>query len=124
MDDGMSPFVRNLLIVAAVALVVVVLNLEIALLTVGMIVRFVFFIAIAVVAYFYWRDFGRREIETWSSHAQWVFYAAVALFVVDVGWWMVGGARSGPNALAFFLVAGACIYVGIRTWRDQRNLSA
>jgi hypothetical protein len=124
MADGMSPFLRNLLVVAAVALVVVVLNLEVALLTVGMIVRFVFFIAIAVVAYFYWRDFGRREIETWDTRAQWVLYAAVALLVVDIGWWMFGGGLDGRNALAFVLVAAACVYVGVRTWRDQRNLSA
>ena len=120
----MSPFARNLLILAAVALAIVVLNLEIALVTVGLIVRFVFFIAIAVVAYFYWRDFGRREIETWTSHAQWVFYAAVALLVVDIGWWLLGGVGGGRNALAFFLVAAACVYVGFRTWRDQRSLAA
>jgi hypothetical protein len=123
MDDGMSPFLRNLLILAAVAVAIVVLNLEVALFTVGMIVRFVFFIAIAVVAYFYWRDFGKREIETWDTRSQWVFYGAVALFVADVGWWMLGGARSGPNALAFFVVAAVCVYVGIRTWRGGRSLA-
>jgi hypothetical protein len=120
MDDGMSPFLRNLLIVAAVALVVVVLNLEVALITVGAIVRFVFFIAIAVVAYFYWRDFGRREIETWESRAQWVFYGAVALLVVDLAWWFVGG-LSGVDALVFFVVAAASVYAAVRTWRDQRR---
>jgi hypothetical protein len=123
MDDGMNAFLRNLLILAAVAVVIVVLNLEVAVFTVGMIVRFVFFIAIAVVAYFYWRDFGKREIETWDGRSQWVFYGAVGLFVVDVGWWMLGGARSGPNALAFFVVAAVCIYVAIRTWRAGRSLA-
>jgi hypothetical protein len=124
MDDGMmSPFLRNLLILAAIALAIVVLNLEVALFTVGMIVRAVFFIAIAIVAYFYWRDFGKREIETWEARSQWVFYGAVALLVADVGWWMLGGAHSGPNALVFFVVAGVCVYVGIRTWRGGRSLA-
>lgn len=119
---NLSPFVRNLLILALVALVVVVANLEIALATVGALLRIAFFIAIAVVAYFFWRDFGRREIETWPARAAWVFYAAIGLFVCDLGWWLFGHPQ-GPNALAFFLVAGACIYAAIRTWREQKNLA-
>lgn len=119
----MTTFLRNLLILAGIAALIVVFNQEVALFTIGMIVRFVFFIAIAVVAYFYWRDFGKREIETWESRAQWVFYGALALFVVDIGWWMLGGAHSGPNALVFFVVAAVCIYVGIRTWRGGRSLA-
>jgi len=117
----MSPFVRNLLILAGIALVIVVLQAETALATAGTLLRFAFFIAIAVVAYFFWRDVGRREIETWPSRAQWVFYAAIALLVVDIGWWLFGH-LSGRDALAFFLVAAACAYAAIRTWLDQRRL--
>lgn len=123
MDDGVNnTFLRNLLILAAVALVVVVLNLQIAVFTVGMILRIVFFIAIAVVAYFFWRDFGRREIETWPERAAWVLYAAVALLVVDLGWYFVVG-LAGRDALAFVLVAAACVYAGVRTWREQKKLT-
>ena len=117
-----SPFLRNLLILAVIALVIVVANFEIALATVGALLRIAFFIAIAVVAYFFWRDFGRREIETWAPRAAWVFYGAVGVFVVDLGWWLFGHPQ-GPNALAFFVVAGACIYAAIRTWRDQKSLA-
>jgi len=116
-----NPFVRNLLILAAVALVVVVLNLEVALATVGAILRIAFLIAIAVVAYFLWRDFGRREIGLWPARAQWVFYSAVALFVVDAGWWLLSG-PSGRDALAAILVAAACVYAGVRTWRERNTL--
>ncbi len=116
----MSPFIRNLLILAGVALAVVVLNLEVTLVTVGLLVRIAFFIAIAVAAYFYWRDFARAEIATWPSRAQWVIYGAVALFVVDLGWWFLGG-LSGRDALAFLLVAAACVFAAWRTWRDQRT---
>jgi hypothetical protein len=115
---NISPLVRNLLILAAVALVIVVLNLEQSLVTASVLLRIAFFIVIGVVAYFMWRDFGRREIGTWPSRQQYVFYAAVALFVVDLGWYFIRGV-SGRNALAFFLVAGASIYAGVRTWLDQ-----
>jgi hypothetical protein len=115
-------FLRNLLILAGIALVVAVLNLQIAVLTIGMILRFAFFLAIAVVAYFYWRDFGRREIEMWTERASRVFYAAVALFVVDVGWYFLGG-LAGRDVLAFFLVAAACVFVAVRTWREQKKLT-
>ena len=117
----MTPFVRNLLILAAVALAIVLLNLETAVITAGLLLRVAFIIAIAVVAYFYWRDFGRREISTWPQRAAWVFYAAVALLIVDIGWWMLGG-LAGRDVLVAFLVAVACAYAGYRTWRDQKNL--
>jgi hypothetical protein len=118
---NISPFIRNLLILAAVALAIVILNQETALATAGTLLRFAFFIAIAVVAYFFWRDFGRRELETWSSRQQWVFYGAVGLFVVDLAWWFFGH-LTGRVALVFFVVAGVCVYAAVRTWRDQRRL--
>jgi hypothetical protein len=115
-----SPFVRGMLIIAAISLLVVVLNLETALSTAGVLLRLGFFLAIALVAYLFWRDFGRREIGLWQSRQQWVFYGAVALLVVDLGWFFIVGV-SGVDALIFFLVAGACVYAGVRTWRDQRR---
>ena len=118
----MTPFIRNLLILALVALAIVVLNAETALATAGTLLRFAFFIAIAVVAYFFWRDVGRREIELWPSLQQWVFYGAVALFVVDLGWWLFGHPQ-GRDALAFFVVAGVCVYAAVRTWLDQKRLA-
>jgi hypothetical protein len=118
----MTPFVRNLLILAGIAVVIVLLNLEVALITAGVLLRIAFVIAIAVVVYFYWRDFGRREISTWSQRAAWVFYAAAALLIVDVGWLMLTGPQ-GRDLLAAILVAAACVYVGVRTWRDQRSLA-
>ena len=117
----MTPFVRNLLILAGVAVVIVLLNLEVALITVSLLVRLAFILAIAVVAYFYWRDFGRREISTSPQRAVWVFYGAVALLLVDLGWWMLGG-LAGRNLLLAILVAAGCGYAGYRTWREQRNL--
>ena len=117
----MNPFLRNLAILAVIALAVVVLNEETALVTATVIAKFAFVIVIGVVAYFFWRDFGRREIETWPTRTAGVFYAAVGLLVLDIGWYMLFGV-SGRNALAFFVVAGICVYVGIKTWREQKTL--
>ena len=49
-------------------------------------------------------------------------YGAVVLFVVDLGWLFLGG-LSGRDALAFILVAAACVFAGWRTWRDQQRYS-
>ena len=119
---NVNPFLRNLAILAVIALLVVLLNLEVALATVGSLLRIAFFIVIGVVAYFFWRDFGRREIETWPTHAARVFYGAVGLGIADIGFWMFTH-PNGQNALIFFVVAGICVYVGVRTWRDQRRLA-
>lgn len=116
----MSPFLRNLAILAAIALAIVVLNQETALVTAATLLRFAFFIVMGVVAYFFWRDFGRREIETWPTRAATIFYCAVGLFVLDLGWYAVVGVN-GRDALAFIVVAAICVYIGVRTWRQQRH---
>jgi hypothetical protein len=117
----MSPFVRNLGILSLVALAIVLLNQETALVTAATLLRFAFFIVIGVVAYFFWRDIGRREIDTWPARSSRVFYAAVGLFVVDVGWWVVIGVV-GRDVLAALVVAVICAYVGVTTWRAQRSV--
>jgi TRAP-type C4-dicarboxylate transport system permease small subunit len=116
----MTPFARNLGILALVALAVVLLNQETALVTAATLLRFAFFIVIGVVAYFYWRDFGRREIETWPTRSSRVFYAAVGLLVVDIGWYAVAG-PVGRDILACLVVGAICVYVGFKTWREQRS---
>jgi len=117
----MSPFLRNLGILAVVALAIVLLNQETALVTAAALLRFAFFIVIGVVAYFFWRDIGRREIETWPARSSRVFYAAVGLFVLDVGWWVVIGI-TGRDVLAALVVGAICLYVGVTTWREQRSV--
>ena len=117
----MSPFLRNLAILAVLALAIVVLNQETALATVGTIARFAFFVVLGVVAYFFWRDVGRHEIATWDDRPARVLYAAVALLVLDIGWYTVVGV-SGRDAFVFFVVAGVAVYVGLRTWFGQKRL--
>jgi hypothetical protein len=119
---NVSPLVRNLAILALIALLIVVLNAETALATASVLLGVVFFIVIAVVVYMFWRDVGRHEIATWSQRSAWVFYAACALLVADIGWWLVTS-PSGRNALAAIVVAAVAVYVGYRTWREQRRYS-
>jgi ABC-type Mn2+/Zn2+ transport system permease subunit len=109
---NINPFARNLLILALIALAVVVLDQEVALSVVGALVRVAFFIAIAVVAYFFWRDFGRREIAVWPGRA---------LLVVDLGVWL-STSPNGREALALIVVAAISVYAGVRTWLEQRRV--
>ena len=74
--------------------------------TAATLLRFAFFIVIGVVAYFYWRDFGRREIETWPTRVVTrLLRRGRACFVVDIGWYAAIGV-SGRDILAFLVVAG------------------
>ena len=101
-----NPTLRGLLILAAIAALIVVLNLETSLTTAALLVRVVFVLVIGLVAYMLWRDFGRREIGLWPARAQWVFYGSIGLFLADLGW---------------FFVAGACVFCAVWTWREQHR---
>ncbi|HZP73223.1 MAG TPA: hypothetical protein VFA97_07600 [Gaiellaceae bacterium] len=118
---NVNPFLRNLMILALIALAIVVLNQETALATAGTLVRFAFFIVLGVVAYSFWRDIARHEIQTWQSRPTRVLYAAVGLLVLDIGWYAVVGV-TGQDLFVFFVVAGIAVYVGARTWLDQKRL--
>ena len=112
----MNPFVRGLLIVAAIALVVVVLQLYTTLTALFLIARIAFFLAIAFFIFLMWRE-RRGEIALWSTRAQVAFYGAAILAVVAVGAFFTIGA-TGPDALAFLLVLIICGFSMFRVWRD------
>src|SRR4029078_8460835 len=101
---NISPFVRNLGILAVIAGVIMVLNLQTSLITASLLLRVAFFIVVGLVAYMLWRDFDRRESDLWSRQKQIVLYGAVALLVVGLGWFFITP-LSGLDALAFFLVS-------------------
>jgi hypothetical protein len=115
----MTPFVRNLLIIACVA---GLLDAETALATAGTLLRAAFIIMIGVVAYFFWRDFGRREIDTWDERPRVVFYGGCAVLLADFGWWLLRSPQ-GRDALVAIVVAAICAYVLVRTWREQHRFS-
>lgn len=113
------PLARGLGIVAVIAIVVIVLSLEPVVATVGGLVRIAFFLAIAFFLFLLWRD-RRGDLEAWSDRNRRLFYAAIVLAVVDIGM-LIGLGPSGPDALVFFLVLGACAWVIVRTWRLEHR---
>jgi hypothetical protein len=117
----MNPTVRGFLIIGLIALVVLVLSLESVLDTVGGLLRIAFFLAIAFFLFLLWRE-KRGDIEVWSDRSRNVFYAAIILAVVDIGAF-IGLQPNGRDALAFFLVLGACAYAVYRVWRDEHTYS-
>jgi hypothetical protein len=117
----MNPTLRGFLIIGAIALVVVVLSLQPVVATVGGLMRIAFFLAIAFFLFLLWRE-RRGDIESWSDRGRNVFYAAAVLAVVDIGAF-IGLGASGPDALAFFLVLGACAYAIVRVWRQEHSYS-
>ena len=119
--DRVPPLARGFGIVALIAVVVVVLSLEPVLATVGGLLQIAFFLAIAFFLFLLWRE-RRGDLEAWSEWNRRVFYAAIVLAAVDFGMAIGLGFPSGPDALAFFLVLGACVYVVVRIWRiEHRN---
>jgi quinol-cytochrome oxidoreductase complex cytochrome b subunit len=110
---------RGLGIVALVAVIVVVLSLEEVVATVGGLVSIAFFLAIAFFLFLLWRE-RRGDLEAWSEWSRRIFYGAIVLAVVDVGM-LIGLDPAGPDALAFFLVLGACAWVLVRVWRSEHR---
>jgi small-conductance mechanosensitive channel len=114
-----NPFVRGLLILAAIAGVVVVLQLEQTLAALAVLVRIAFVLAIAYFIFLVWRE-QREGISMWSQRAQLVFYGAAVVAVADVGVYWYGGAV-GYEILAFVAVLALCGVAMWRTWRDQHT---
>jgi hypothetical protein len=114
-----SPFVRGLLIIAAIAALVVVFQLEQTLAALYILARVAFILAIAYFIFLMWRE--RREgISMWSTRARWVFYGAAVVAVADVGVYWYGGAV-GLQVLAFVAILVLCGFAMWRTWRDQHT---
>ena len=113
------PTLRGFLILAVIAGLIVVFQLEQTLAVLGVIARVAFMLAIAYFIFLVWRD--RREgISMWPQRAQTVFYGAAILAVTDVGVYWYGGAV-GYQVLAFVAVLALCGIAMWRTWRDQHT---
>ncbi len=114
-----NPTVRGLLILAAIAALIVVFQLEQTLAALTILARVAFVLAIAYFIFLVWRE--RREgISMWSQRAQAVFYGAAVVAVADVGVYWYGGAV-GYQILAFVAVLVLCGLAMWRTWRDQHT---
>jgi hypothetical protein len=117
--SDMNPFVRGLIVVALIALVVVILQLQATLTALFLLAQIAFFLAIAFFIYLVWRE-RRSDIDAWSTRARAAFYGAAALIVVDLAAFFLTG-PSGRDALAFFLVLIICGLAMFRVWRDQHS---
>ncbi len=113
------PTFRGLLVVAVASVVIVVLSLEEVLATTGGLLRIAFFLAIAFFLFLVWRE-RRGDIEAWSEHGRRVFYAAIALAVVDIGA-AIGLGPTGPEILVFVGVLAACAFAVVRVWRSEHS---
>jgi hypothetical protein len=114
-----SPFVRGLLIIGAIAALVVVFQLEQTLTALYILARVAFILAIAYFIFLMWRE--RREgISMWSARARWVFYGAAIVAVADIAVYSYGGAV-GLQILAFIAILVLCGFAMWRTWRDQHT---
>jgi hypothetical protein len=114
-----NPFVRGILVIALVALIVVVLQLEATLAVVYALLSIAFIIAITFFVYLLWRE-HRAEIATWPLRARLVFYGAALLIVIDIGArWAYG--TQGYELLAFVAVIAICGFAMWRVWRDQHT---
>lgn len=116
-----NPTVRGFAIIALVAGVIVALSLEPVLATVGGLLRIAFFLAVAFFLFLVWRE-RRGDLEAWSEQSRRVFYAAIALAVVDVGM-LVGLRPGGGGSVVAVVVLGASAYAVWRVWRDEHRLN-
>jgi len=117
----MNPTLRGFLIIAAMAVAIVLLRLEVTLVALLIVARIAFFLAIAFFVYLMWRE-RREEIGQWSVRGRVVFYGAAVLLVADLGANWYGGAH-GVQILAFIGVLVGCGFAMFRVWRDQHRYS-
>ena len=110
---------RGLLILAAIAGVIVVLQLYQTLFVFLLLARIAFFLAIAYFVFLMWRE--RREgISMWPQRARISFYGSAAVGAADIGAISYGGAH-GFEVIAFVGTLALCVFTMVRTWRDQHH---
>jgi len=113
------PTLRGFLIIGLIVLVVVVLNLYTAVIAIGMLLRFAFFLAIAFFIYLVWRE-RRGEIKTWSARERIVFYGSALLIVAALGLYF-WHRWPGYEQLGFIGVVAGGGYAMFRVWRDRHS---
>jgi hypothetical protein len=116
----MNPTLRGFLIIALIAVVVVVLQLEATLTALFLLAQIAFFLAIAYFIFLLWRE-RRDQISMWSTRSRVVFYGAAVLLVVNVAsrfFVSVGGGWNLLVFLAVFVLAGLAMW---RVWRDEHT---
>jgi cytochrome c oxidase assembly factor CtaG len=115
----MNPTLRGFLIIIAIAAVVVVLRLQSTVVSLLLLARIAFILAIAFFIFLMWRE-RREEISMWPGRARIVFYGAALIAVADLAVNWYGGAH-GFDVIAFVAILALCGIAMWRVWRDQHN---
>jgi hypothetical protein len=116
----LNPTLRGFLIIALIALVVVVLQLERTLGALFILARIAFFLAIAYFVFLVWRD-RREEISMWSNRSRVVFYGSAALMIVNVAARFFTPVGNGWNLIVFLAVFVCGGFAMWRVWRDEHT---
>ena len=119
---NMNPTLRGFLIIALIALVVVVLQLQQSLVAIGMLLRIAFFLAVAFFVYLLWRDRVRGDAETWSTRSRVAFYGGAVLIVAALGilFW-TGFGVGGLEAVGLVAILAMSAFAMYRVWRDEHR---
>jgi small-conductance mechanosensitive channel len=116
----MNPTLRGFLIIALIAVVIVVLQLQTTLAALFLLARIAFFLAIAYFVYLMWRD-RREQISMWSARSRAVFYGSALLLVVNVGVRFFEPVGNGWNLIVFLLVFVLGGFAMWRVWREEHS---
>jgi hypothetical protein len=116
-----NPTVRGFAIIILIAVGIWLLQLQTALISLLLIARIAFFLAIAFFLFLVWRE-RRGDIAMWQRSSQIAFYAAVALAVANIGAAILSTYPSGSlEVLVFIFVLAACGYSLFRVWRREHT---
>ena len=116
-----NPTFRGLAIILLIAIVITLLNLQVALNSLLLIAKIAFFLAIAFFLFLLWRE-RRDEISAWGRRSQAVFYGAVGLAVANIGASILTAyPNGGLELLGYVAVLVACGYSVWRIWRQEHT---
>jgi small-conductance mechanosensitive channel len=116
----MNPTLRGFVIIALIAVVIVVLQLEATLTALFLLAQIAFFLAIAYFIYLVWRD-RRHAISMWPARKRVVFYGAALLMVVNVAVRFFVPVGNGLNLIVFLAVFVCGGFAMWRVWRDEHT---
>jgi len=116
-----NPTLRAFAILLLIAIGIWALQLQTAVISLLLIARIAFFLAIAFFLFLLWRE-RRGEISMWPASSQAVFYGAVGLAVANIGAAILAPYPQGSlEVLVFIFVLVACGYALWRVWRREHT---
>jgi hypothetical protein len=116
-----NPTLRAFAILLLIAIGIWALQLQTAVISLLLIARIAFFLAIAFFLFLLWRE-RRGEISMWPASSQAVFYGAVGLALANIGAAILAPYPHGSlEVLVFIFVLVACGYSLWRVWRREHT---